>query len=649
MSNLSIVSLVIQLFIAPLLFKNLGLIGSASLLPLSVFLGVGVVGFVPGLGAALVLRFGDGALKHSLYRSAIELLYLPVPASVKRRVKTAIDVVLQNVAAGLAGLVILALISGLELGLLAVNIALGIVCIAWMATLPWLRDLYLESFRKALRTRSLDLQSLSVKPTEAVVLKVIHPILEGGNERSIRYVQDLLEGVVNQGLQEHWKNFLSHPSSEIRYRSIRNLGSFQNLDLSAEMEELLADPSEEVRIHSLWYLCHHSSDASATLDRFLFDSNWENRTMALRAMVRFPGLHPGQPLQWTQIQKELNWEQAGTQLPDSQRRFLVQFCEYRAQTRDPDFFPRLIHWASLPFVPLRHAALLGLGHYPQKESLKLLTRALGNRQDRLVARRALTGMGSPAVQSLLEKLKDAAAEDAILRSIPRVLQDIQTIEAAQGLIHNLEHNQLIVRRRVVDALRHLRTQRQVERVPRVLVRNALFRVFDRNEELEVAMQALQSSSFSLPTKDGSFKLLKRAVEEKRAFHVRRIFALLSLVHPPNDMQQIETSLRSTLSHRRADAMELLENTLSGPWRTRALHAIENGVKERNTPLKTVHSTEAIRKLLEFPDSWIQACAVFYIARSGLEEFFGEMVLLNQMNPPHLLRETLGYAHQRMGK
>src|SRR5260370_35621198 len=55
----------------------------------------------------MATRLTDAVLRASVNQSGMEILYLPLSATVKRRVKTFLDVLLQRLGVGAAGLIVL--------------------------------------------------------------------------------------------------------------------------------------------------------------------------------------------------------------------------------------------------------------------------------------------------------------------------------------------------------------------------------------------------------------------------------------------------------------------------------------------------------------------------------------------------------------
>ncbi len=104
---LYVVTLLTQLFLTGKLLNILGLVPSLLLTP--AVLWVGSIGIMvwPGLFTATATRMADVALRTSIHRSGMEILYIPVTAAVKKRLKTFLDVVVERLGDAAAGFIIL--------------------------------------------------------------------------------------------------------------------------------------------------------------------------------------------------------------------------------------------------------------------------------------------------------------------------------------------------------------------------------------------------------------------------------------------------------------------------------------------------------------------------------------------------------------
>ena len=91
-----------------------GMIGGGVSLyfrPMIIALGSVLILIHPALWAAICLKVGDGSMKNSVNKAALELMVLPVPVEFKNQAKTFIDVIVDSVATGLGGLFLLGIIT----------------------------------------------------------------------------------------------------------------------------------------------------------------------------------------------------------------------------------------------------------------------------------------------------------------------------------------------------------------------------------------------------------------------------------------------------------------------------------------------------------------------------------------------------------
>ena len=103
----SLLSFLLQAFVARALFSSIGLGGTLVVTPLlSVGLGA-LSALVPSFGTASALRAADLSLGPSLFRSAFEPLFTPLPSATKRATKSLIDVVFDKAGDACASLLIL--------------------------------------------------------------------------------------------------------------------------------------------------------------------------------------------------------------------------------------------------------------------------------------------------------------------------------------------------------------------------------------------------------------------------------------------------------------------------------------------------------------------------------------------------------------
>ncbi|CAN0595209.1 unnamed protein product, partial [Ectocarpus sp. 12 AP-2014] len=112
-STFNLLSLVMQLFFTHRIVGIWGVGFSLLLLPIGIFGGSVFFLLLPELSAVVVIKAMDGILKQSVHKSASELLALPLPFDLKNKTKSFIDVVVDSIATGIAGCLLIFVIRGL--------------------------------------------------------------------------------------------------------------------------------------------------------------------------------------------------------------------------------------------------------------------------------------------------------------------------------------------------------------------------------------------------------------------------------------------------------------------------------------------------------------------------------------------------------
>ena len=91
--------------------RHLGIAGTVALRPAAAGAGALLAWLAPGLLTAVAARAAEAVMRNSLFRTAYELLFIPVPAAHKRPVKAILDVGLDRVGTVLGSLVVMAVLA----------------------------------------------------------------------------------------------------------------------------------------------------------------------------------------------------------------------------------------------------------------------------------------------------------------------------------------------------------------------------------------------------------------------------------------------------------------------------------------------------------------------------------------------------------
>ena len=104
---LNIATLFVQVLLTGRILSKLGLAPSLYVTPSALLTGSLAIIIWPGLPAAMLTRMADAILRNSIHRSGMEVIYMAVPTSVVKAIKTFLDVVVERVGDATAGFIIL--------------------------------------------------------------------------------------------------------------------------------------------------------------------------------------------------------------------------------------------------------------------------------------------------------------------------------------------------------------------------------------------------------------------------------------------------------------------------------------------------------------------------------------------------------------
>ena len=286
-ASLNLLAFLFQLFVAPRILRSFGVTPALLFLPLCIAVGSVAVLLVPGLAAGIMVKVGDGGFRHSIHKSAVEILYLPISAGIKKRTKVLLDTTVDNVATGLGALLVLLFLAlGTDYQHLS-WLSIGLI-VVWLGLVFHSRDAYVGAFRRALERREIDAGEFTVDISEASTVDNLLASLTSPNERRVIYALEMLSGTRAERLIEPVQELLRHDSNEVRRRALIVLkNQDQTVDLE-RVEALLRDDDLEVRIEALCCLCLHSeSNRFARLQVTLKSPDRKLRTAAVGCIATY--------------------------------------------------------------------------------------------------------------------------------------------------------------------------------------------------------------------------------------------------------------------------------------------------------------------------------------------------------------------------
>ena len=154
-----------------------GLTPSLLILPFTVLGGTISLLLWPGLFTATGTRLAEASLRTSLNDSGVEILYLPIPAFIKKKIKVFLDVTVERLGDGTAALIILFCTLFLrrpETSAIG-YFSLGLIFV-WIAVVFFVRQGYMGALRNSLAQREISFEETRIdfdKETVDAVLKSV--------------------------------------------------------------------------------------------------------------------------------------------------------------------------------------------------------------------------------------------------------------------------------------------------------------------------------------------------------------------------------------------------------------------------------------------------------------------------------------------
>jgi ATP:ADP antiporter, AAA family len=638
----------LQLFLGGKMLDKLGIGVTILILPISLLTSSLTALLFTALWTAVLLRMSDQVFKHSIDKSTTELLYLPIPGDIKFQVKTFIDTIVLRAGDGVAAFIliffthVIPLIDRARPGWISL-LNLPIILLLLYVALQIRRE-YLNALRSGFKKRGLDSKNVSQYISQPSTLQKLKKYLESRQNEDILYALELMsQGEESEVLLlPHLQKLIHHASPIIRLKALQMLSTFSRDTVVPEVEELLDDPDLDIRAEAARYVYTYCQ--TDLLTRIESLPNYPNQVIQGGILLHLLSQNRADNLPVAQIFLDRmleNKEAEGTPARLEAARVLgrvslpVKWHHYLIDLLQDDA-PEVVR-----------EALASAGKSQHHDFIPFLLEALQERRTQVAAREALVHYGSRIFGTLKDHLQDAAVSLEMRRHIPRVLSRIGGQEAVQILLACLEQPDVTLRYKILKALNRLRASEASLQFDEHKVLNQLFAELRHFYWQSQLLAAINPAAGALPVSGGRQEdLLTLSLQEQQEEAIERLFRLLGLIYPHNDIHQAYFGLRSQRMQVRANTVEFMDNLLPPALRKFILPIIDSKVtlsqrvrKGRTFwKWKPISREEALTQLLNTSDRWLCACAIYATGQLRLPRLLNSIQSLAQ-SPDALLSET----------
>lgn len=589
LSNLNIVSLLIQLFITRRVVGVFGVGASLFFLPVGILLGAFAILAFPALWAAVLLKVSDGSLKQSINRSGVELLALPVPTEVKNQAKTFIDVFIDSFATGVGGILLSIFAVGLSFSVRQVGLLIIVLVAAWLYLVVQIRREYIRSFRRKIeREKEFPAHPEPGLAGESVLGGLIRA-LEKGEETQVLPALKMVKEIQNPALIPSFKKLIAHPSRAVRLEVLENIYFYKNGEFLAEVRGLVNDPDQEIKTRAIEYLFRHSpADPVALAKHYLADEDYRVRGAALLAIARES--RKNQALKEIFRIRELI-EASIREIPRVQDEAQAEFTKINCAraigaVNEPALYPHLHAFLGAASPAVLKAAIVGAAQTGQREFIPALIRCLGNPAVWHYARQALSSFGLNIIDMLASYLENPETEPAIRRNIPRVLASMGVQKSVGVLLRHLDQPDPDIRDAVSKGLSRLRVKFPHLKFDEAQVGRQIDAECGNYLQNLAMLQALAAPESPAPQpgepREGaeSRQQLEETLGKRLDRNLERIFRLLILLYPSDDIYSAYLGIQKTGAPEvQASALEFLDNLLEPGLKRMIIPILETVIRE----------------------------------------------------------------------
>jgi AAA family ATP:ADP antiporter len=609
--GLNTVALLVQVAGAGWLLRGFGAHRSSALLPVLIAGGALGLALGPILPFAVALKAVDGSLRHTLYRSSVEVLYLPLDSQRRERAKGIIEVFGHRVGQALASVLIIGAVA-LRIETSELGMVLLLLVAAWLAAIFSTRRRYVEQFRARLRQGVIDTQ-LELEELDRHSIDALLNALNSAQDEEVLAAIDIFDSHGRADLMPVL--VLYHPSKVVRRRALEAFAEASDTRFVSVARRMLSDEDPDVRAAALRALTAVDPNRSLLEEKADLEASIVQATalVGLLALDQRDGENPS-----AATERLDHW--VGAANPETRSSLA------RAIRREggPIFHQTLMRLIQTEDRTVQLDTLRAMEAHPDPRFLPHILPLLGHSDLREAARRAIVAVGPETLDLLDRALADPHTPRKVRRRIPHTIIRFDPETAAEILLRHLERERDgSIRLKIMRALGRLKAMHVDTLLDDALLDEQLERSLRRVVQLLRWRAAIEGHA-SEGEQDA--ELLVVALQDKEKATLERAFWLIGLRHPSENLVLVWRGLQSNNPRLHAASVEVLEAALQGASREAVLALIDTGepATERaraaaaalGETLRPLSRRQALDEMIADRSEVVRAIAAHHLAELG---------------------------------
>lgn len=646
LSNLNVASLLVQIFATRWAVSVLGVGTSLLFLPVTILAGAALLLGYPVLWAAIILKMADGSMKNSINKAALELTLLPLPAAVKKQAKAFIDVFVDSAATGIGGIMLLSLTAFNGLSIRSVAVVTILFSCIWCYLAVRIRREYIQSFRQSLAGPA------STENTEPATLKS-HFVIDNltcafqhDDEEQILKALRLAHSIQEDRLLPCFRELIRHGSPRVRMEVLKNAYFYKRPEFMEDARALLFDtlpfdPDQDVKTEAMHYLFRHSGanrvellktfltseDHTISAAALLCSARESRRNTQLKSLLTLPEILERRLQDIPQIED-----------PDKELLSKITCAGSIGAANIPAFFPYLHIFINDENCGVVKAAIQAAGESRHPAFIPVLITRMQEATLEKACGEAIKQYGPTVIGSLFQYLDNPFVDRDIRQRIPQAVALLKSQPAVDLLIENLDQSDPSIRFGIIRGLNRLHLDGENLKFDEQKISRCILDEAKRHMSLLLALyHQLHQISVAGPVETAvanndiatSRKKLAEELEHRLDENLERIFRLLGLRYPTEDIVQAYQGVRSERPDIRSSAVEFLDNVLETDMKRTLIPILESSLID--TVIEEVleklgvgipSERNALETMLPEADPPLQVLALQLIEHLGDRRFAG---------------------------
>ncbi|WP_420806043.1 Npt1/Npt2 family nucleotide transporter [Lacinutrix himadriensis] len=615
-STLSVISLLIQLFLTQKIVGAFGVGKSLLWLPSGILIGSILLLILPQLWVIIFIKIVDGSLKQSINKAATELLSIPIPIEIKKKTKTFTDVVVDSIATGLAGFILIFFINGLDISPTYISLIIIGLILVWLYFIYQLKEEYIISFKKLFDTSAHKKEKTNKEEIKVTsIVNTVLQVFKNGNENQIIHMLQKTLEVKDERFFSEIKVLLTHPSPKVRTLAIENLYFLKSENLSAQIEKMVHDANQEVTTTAFRYLLKKHSQNTVTLfDKYL---NSTDKTIANAALIGLSLELRNNPVLQEKFSLEQRIQHAlqdyATLINKEDKMHKTHaILETIGNARVKKHYNFIKEQLQSNHSQTVNIALTAASKTLDKPFIDLIIPHLSHKDSRQNAMEALYFYNEPIIDILYEKIKQETFDLEDVAVMVLVIEKFASQKAINTLIKLADDTEHSIKMVSIEALKRLKWK-----YPHLQIKDRYIidKILDECHLYQNTLSVIHSQIVIQYKKNTETveettarKKLIQLLELRLDRQLQRIFRFLGIKYPPNEVDTIYDSILHGKEEQRIHAIEFLDNIIDIQLKKELIPVAESILMEsiseekvKKLNLKVLSETECYQALLHRKD------------------------------------------------